>query len=129
MSKINLVHCLFLHLWSTSLCFWGAIFSGLNFYTLTKTLIACRDMQAQIVFVKQCLQNGGKRERITNRSESHLYKMAFIDIVCQQPPFQEDNWVSVINASRWCKYQPVPLKLWNTSGFDFCHDKSKFVSI
>ena len=50
---VFLVTCIF-----SLFCFEGAIFSGLHFYTLSKTLIACRDI-AQILksenIVKLCL--------------------------------------------------------------------------
>ena len=40
-SRIIFVICLCLLLWSTLWCFWGAIFSGLHFFTFSKTLIVC----------------------------------------------------------------------------------------
>ena len=56
MSKINLVICLFSLPWSTWWYFWGAIFfSGLHGYTLSKTLITCRDMQLRFFKVKTLL--------------------------------------------------------------------------
>ena len=48
----SLVTCLFLLFWSTYWCFWSTTSSGLHFYNLSKTLIACRAMQIWFFFFK-----------------------------------------------------------------------------
>ena len=60
LSMVNLVTCLFSLFWSTFWCFWSTIFTGLNFYTLPKTLIACRAMQLRFFKVKTLLNNAFK---------------------------------------------------------------------
>ena len=52
-SMVNLATCLFSLFWST-------IFSGLHFYTLPKTLIACRAMQLRFFKVKTLLNDAFK---------------------------------------------------------------------
>ena len=69
--SINLVTCLFSLLWCTYWCFWGASFSGLHFYTLWKTLIACRDMQLRFLRVKSLLNNAFKCADMNDKKSVH----------------------------------------------------------
>ena len=77
MSMVNLVTCLiYSHVRSTYWCFWGALFSGLHFYTLSKTLIACRARQLNFFFsgniVKQCAFQEELRNRFNIISEERV---------------------------------------------------------
>ena len=60
LSKINLVICLFFTSLKHLMVLLRCSFSGLHFYTLSKTLIACRDMQLRFFKVKTLLNNACK---------------------------------------------------------------------
>ena len=46
----------------------GAFFKGFHFYTLSKTPIACRDMQLRFLKVKTLLNNAFNCEMLTSKA-------------------------------------------------------------
>ena len=68
---VNLVTCPFLSFEALNV-FEVQFFSGLHFYTLPKTLIACRAMQLRFLKVKTLLNNAFNNLSLTDKRDTAL---------------------------------------------------------
>ena len=82
---------------------WSALFSGLQFYTLSKTLTACRDMQLRFLKVKTLLNNAFKHGYYAifkkNVSTKYSWKIYFLQKI--------DSHLSRINSTELLHIQDV----------------------